>query len=369
MASVLVAGATGYVGGRLVPELLSAGHTVRCVVRDPNKLDDARWRHDVEVVRGDVTERASMDAALEGIDVTYYLVHSMGASGEFEELDRRAARTVADAAEAAGVGRIVYLGGLGRDDDPNLSRHLGSRHEVGRVLAGGATPVTELRAAVIIGSGSASFEMLRYLVEVLPMMVTPKWVESRCQPIAIRDVLAALVAAVDDTATGHHVVQIGGPDVLTYRQMMNAYAEVAGLRRRIIVPVPLLTPRLSSLWVSLVTPLPANAVPRRRAHGHRAVRHAAGRHPLVRCRPARHLTRGPDADRRRVVRRLGPGRRAGRADRGLASGGVPGRVGHRRRAGLVRGAAALGGEGLDRQARRWRGHAPRPPTPRRPLGR
>ncbi len=258
MASVLVAGATGYVGGRLVPELLSAGHSVRCVVRDPNKLDDAFWRDRVEVVRGDVTDRASVDAALVGIDVVYYLVHSMGASGEFEQLDRTAAGIVADAASAAGTGRIVYLGGLGRDDDPHLSRHLGSRHEVGRVLAAGSTPVTELRAAVIIGSGSASFEMLRYLVEVLPMMVTPKWVNSRCQPIAIRDVLGALVAAIDDDVEAHHVVQIGGPDVLTYRQMMDAYAEVAGLPRRIIVPVPLLTPRLSSLWISLVTPLPSD---------------------------------------------------------------------------------------------------------------
>ncbi len=255
---LLVAGATGYVGGRLVPELLSAGHEVRCVVREPAKLDDAWWQDDVEVLRGDVTDAASMAAAMQGIDTAYYLVHSMGTTSSFEEVDQVAARCVADAAARSGVGRIVYLGGLGRDDDPHLSRHLGSRHEVGRLLAGAGTSVTELRAAVVIGSGSASFEMLRYLVEVLPVMVAPRWVDSRCQPIAVRDVLVALVAAASDDAPGHHVVEIGGPDVLTYREMMQVYAEVAGLPRRWILPVPLLSPRLSSLWISLVTPLPAN---------------------------------------------------------------------------------------------------------------
>jgi len=255
---VLVAGATGYVGGRLVPELLSAGHDVRCVARNPAKLDDAWWRDEVEVVQGDVTDSASLEAAMAGVGVVYYLVHSMSSSTSFEDIDRRGARCVAAAAERSGVERIVYLGGLGAEDDPRLSRHLASRHEVGRLLGEGSTPVTELRAAVIIGSGSASFEMLRYLVEVLPIMVAPRWVSSRCQPISIRDALEALVAAAGDDADGHHVVQIGGPDVLTYRQMMDIYAELAGLPRRIIVPVPLLTPRLSSLWISLVTPLPAN---------------------------------------------------------------------------------------------------------------
>ena len=258
MSSVLVAGSTGYVGGRLVPELLAAGHSVRCLVRDPAKLGDAAWRDQVDVMRGDVTDPTSVRAALEGIDVVYYLVHSMGATADFEARDRAAARCVAQAASDAGTGRIVYLGGLGRDDDPMLSRHLGRRHEVGRVLAAGSTPVTELRAAVIIGSGSASFEMLRYLVEVLPVMVAPRWVDSRCQPIAIRDVLVSLVAAANDAAVGHRVVEIGGADVLTYRQMMQRYARLAGLSRRVIVPVPLLTPRLSSLWISLVTPLPAD---------------------------------------------------------------------------------------------------------------
>lgn len=256
MATILVTGATGYIGGRLVPELLDAGHHVRCLARTPSKLDDAAWRGDVEVVRGDVTDRSSLDGAFAGIDVAYFLVHSMGGPADFDEQDRRAAACFRDAAEAAGVARIVYLGGLGRDDDPDLSRHLRSRHEVGRVLADGGVAVTELRAAVIIGSGSASFEMLRYLVEVLPVMVTPRWVENRCQPIAIRDVLARLVHALDREAAGHEILEIGGPDVLTYREMMRTYARVAGLSRRRIVAVPVLTPTLSSRWIGLVTPLP-----------------------------------------------------------------------------------------------------------------
>ena len=256
MSLVLVTGASGYIGGRLVPELLSAGHEVRCLARTPSKLDDQAWRGDVDVVRGDVTDRASLDDALRDIDAAYFLVHSMGGPDDFDEEDRRAAACFRDAAAAAGVGRIVYLGGLGRDDDPALSRHLRSRHEVGTVLADGPVPVTELRAAIIIGSGSASFEMLRYLVEVLPVMVTPRWVDSRCQPIAIRDVLAQLVDAIEPSSDDDQVIEIGGPDVLTYREMMQAYAEAAGLSRRRIVAVPVLTPKLSSRWVGLVTPLP-----------------------------------------------------------------------------------------------------------------
>lgn len=240
-----------------MPELLAAGHTVRCQVRTPSKLADAAWRDEVEVVEGSITDPDALAAAMAGVDVAYYLVHSMGSVAAFDEEDRRAADGFRQAAERAGVGRIVYLGGLGRDDDPALSRHLRSRHEVGRVLAGGTVPVTELRAAVIIGSGSASFEMLRYLVEVLPVMVTPRWVENRCQPIAIRDVLSWLVAAGERTVPGHEIVEVGGADVVTYRSMMHTYAEAAGLGRRVIIPVPVLTPKLSSLWVGLVTPLPA----------------------------------------------------------------------------------------------------------------
>ncbi|MEZ5178601.1 MAG: SDR family oxidoreductase [Acidimicrobiales bacterium] len=253
---VLVTGATGYIGGRLVPELLAAGHRVRALARTPSKLDDQSWRAQVDVAHGDVTDRASLDRALRGIDVAYFLVHSMGGRADFDAEDRHAAETFRRACAAAGVRRIVYLGGLGRDDDPHLSRHLQSRHEVGRVLADGPVPVTELRAAVIIGSGSASFEMLRYLVEVLPVMTTPRWVDNRCQPIAIRDVLSWLVAAADDPTDHDHVHEIGGPDVLTYREMMHAYAEVAGLPRRRIVAVPVLSPSLSSRWIGLVTPLP-----------------------------------------------------------------------------------------------------------------
>jgi uncharacterized protein YbjT (DUF2867 family) len=252
---VLVIGATGYIGGRLVPELLARGHEVRCAARTPAKLDGRSWRSSVEVVPVDVFDRASLDEASAGMDAIVYLVHSMDGEGAFAERDRDAAVNVRDAAATAGVGRIVYLGGLGSAGD-DLSQHLRSRHEVGRVLAQGPVPVTELRAAIIIGSGSASFEMLRHLTEVLPVMTTPKWVDTRCQPIAIRDVLHYLCAVLDTPATAGRVLEIGGPDVLSYREMMQTYAEVAGLRRRVILPVPVLTPRLSSLWVGLVTPLP-----------------------------------------------------------------------------------------------------------------
>ena len=253
---VLVTGATGYIGGRLVPELLARGHQVRCGARAPAKLTDRLWRDDVEVVPLDVSDPAATRAAVEGMDVVYHLVHSMDGQADFAARDRHAAATVRDACAQAGVGRIVYLGGLG-DPDDDLSEHLRSRQEVGRVLAAGPVPVTELRAAIIIGSGSASFEMLRHLVEVLPAMVTPRWVDTRCQPIAVRDVLAYLAAVIEHEETAGRVLEIGGPDVLTYRQLMAAYARVAGLRPRLVVPVPVLTPRLSSLWIGLVTPLPA----------------------------------------------------------------------------------------------------------------
>jgi uncharacterized protein YbjT (DUF2867 family) len=252
---VVVTGATGYIGGRLVPELLDRGHEVVCAVRTPAKLAGRAWSDHVEVAEIDVFEPATLEAAFAGADAVYFLVHSMDGGDDFAERDRTAAANVRDAAASAGVGRIVYLGGLGEESD-DLSEHLRSRHEVGRVLAGGPVPVTELRAAIIIGSGSASFEMLRHLVEVLPVMVTPRWVDTRCQPIAIRDVLGHLCEVLDRPDTAGRVVEVGGPDVLTYRELMHVYAEVAGLRRRVIVPVPVLTPRLSSLWIGLVTPLP-----------------------------------------------------------------------------------------------------------------
>ncbi|HEX5335779.1 MAG TPA: NAD(P)H-binding protein, partial [Propionicimonas sp.] len=214
---IAVAGATGYIGGRLVPRLVEEGHEVVCLARNVGKLDDRPWRDLVEVRYGDVGKPESLASALAGCEVAYYLVHSMGGPANFAAADRDAARTFADAAAANGVRRIVYLGGLGSAED-DLSEHLSSRHETGEVLAAGSVPVTELRAAVIIGSGSVSFEMLRYLTEVLPMMVTPKWVSTRCQPIAIRDVLAYLVAVLNDDP-GSHVYEIGGPDVVEYRDM------------------------------------------------------------------------------------------------------------------------------------------------------
>lgn len=252
---ILVTGATGYIGGRLVPSLLEAGHEVRCLARDPDKLSQDPWRDRVDVVAGDVLDATTLGGALAGCDAAYYLVHSMdGGDEDFRERDRRAAETFRSAADDAGIGRIVYLGGLGAGDD--LSHHLASRQEVGAILAAGATPVTEVRAAVIIGSGSVSFEMMRYLTEVLPIMITPKWVRTRCQPIAIRNVLEILVAALDADDRESHVWEVGGPDRLTYEEMMRVYAEEAGLPRRIIIPVPLLSPQLSRHWIGLVTPLP-----------------------------------------------------------------------------------------------------------------
>lgn len=250
-------GATGYIGGRLVPALLDTGNRVRVAVRDPRRIRDQPWAGRVEVVQADVTDPATLTGAFDGVQVAYYLVHALGAGRSFEEIDRRAAHAFGRSARVVGTGRIVYLGGLTPDlPEHRLSPHLRSRAEVGRILRSSGVPTAELRAAIILGSGSASFEMLRYLTERLPVMVTPRWVLNRVQPIAVRDVLRYLVeaAALPEEVNGSF--DIGGPEVLTYREMMLRYAIVAGLPRRIILAVPVLSPALSSLWVGLVTPVP-----------------------------------------------------------------------------------------------------------------
>lgn len=255
----LVTGATGYIGGRLVAALLDAGYQVRAAVRDPRRIRDQPWADRVEVVAADVTDPASLPPAFAGASVAYYLVHAMGGGADFEAVDRRAAEAFGAAAKGAGVERLVYLGGLVPDiPEEELSPHLRSRAEVGRILRESGVPAAELGAAVILGSGSASFEMLRYLTERLPVMITPRWVDNRVQPIAVRDVLRYLVQSASLPTDVNRTFDIGGPEVLTYREMMTRYAAVAGLSGRIIMPVPVLSPRLSSLWVGLVTPVPGS---------------------------------------------------------------------------------------------------------------
>ncbi|MGW0025676.1 SDR family oxidoreductase [Rhodococcus sp. NPDC003383] len=252
---ILVTGATGYIGGRLAPRLVAAGHRVRVLARTPDKLRDVPWAGDVEVVQGDLDDPDSVEAACRDIDVVYYLVHSMGGRGEFAEAEQRSAEHVAAAAKRTGVGRIVYLGGLHPNSD-RLSPHLRSREQVGRILLDSGVPTLVLQAGVVIGSGSASFEMIRHLGNRLPVMTTPRWVNNRIQPIAVRDVLHYLVAAADAPLPRSRTFDIGGPDVLRYGEMLQVYAEVAGLRRRRIVVLPVLTPRLAGLWIGLVTPIP-----------------------------------------------------------------------------------------------------------------
>lgn len=252
---VLVTGASGFVGRHLVPALLAADYEAVCLSRDPDRARRG-LPAGAEVVRGDVLDGDSLGTAMSGCDAAYYLVHSMDGEGfDFEERDRSAARTFAAAAASAGVRRIIYLGGLG-DDAGRLSAHLRSRHEVGEILRAGPVPVSELRAAIIVGAGSASYTMLKQLVERLPFMITPAWTATRVQPIAIDDVTHYLVAALDDGDERDREYDIGGPETMTYKEMLARFARARGIRR-FMFSVPVLTPRLSSYWVDLVTDVPA----------------------------------------------------------------------------------------------------------------
>jgi uncharacterized protein YbjT (DUF2867 family) len=253
----LVTGATGYIGGALVPELLARGHTVRAMARTPAKLDGAAWRDQVEVVKGDLTDAGSLAEAFDGVDVVYYLVHSMGSSRNFAKEEARSAHNVVEAAQKAGVRRIVYLGGLHPEGTRELSRHLSSRVEVGEILMESSVETIVLQAGIVIGAGSASFEMVRHLTDRLPVMTTPKWVNNKIQPIAIADILYYLVESATATVPKSRTWDVGGPDVMKYGDAMQVYADVANLRRRVMVVLPFLTPKIASLWVGLVTPIPS----------------------------------------------------------------------------------------------------------------
>ena len=251
----LVTGATGYIGGRLVPRLLDEGHHVRALARNPDKLAQVPWRQQADVARGDLGDVDSLSAAFDGIDVVYYLVHSMGTSKDFTAEETRAVRNVVTAAGRAGVRRIVYLSGL-HPENTDLSPHLASRTAVGDALIDSAIETVVLQAGVVVGSGSASFEMIRHLTDRLPVMTTPKWVHNKIQPIAVHDVLYYLVAAATAPVPSSRTWDIGGPDVLEYGDMMRIYADVAGLGKRYLIVLPFLTPTIASLWVGTVTPIP-----------------------------------------------------------------------------------------------------------------
>ncbi len=252
---ILVTGATGYIGGRLVPLLLERGYRVRCLVRDPVRLQGRPWQNDVEIVAADMLQPDSLAPAMQGVSAAYYLVHSLAGGSDFHERDLVAARNFAAAAQETGLKRIIFLGGLA-EAATGLSEHLRSRQQTGDSLRSTGIPVTEFRAGVIVGSGSLSFEMIRYLTERVPVMVCPRWVYTRTQPIGIREVLEYLATALAVPESSGQIIEIGGADVVTYGEMMMIYAEVRGLKRW-MVPVPVLTPRLSSYWVNLVTPIPA----------------------------------------------------------------------------------------------------------------
>lgn len=248
---VLLTGATGYVGGRLLPLLEEQPVVVRCLARNPEKIH--RSRETTQVIQGDVLDAGSLDAALQGVHTAYYLVHLMSGSKDFERADRQAATNFAEAAKRAGVRRIIYLGGLGDDSDPKLSPHLKSRHEVGSLLRHSGAEVIEFRAGMVVGAGSLSFDLLKALTDRLPVMICPKWLTTKTQPIAVDDVLAYLLAAKDLPAGENRIFEIGGTDVVSYGDSIREYARQQGLRRWLIY-VPVLTPYLSSLWLALVTP-------------------------------------------------------------------------------------------------------------------
>jgi uncharacterized protein YbjT (DUF2867 family) len=254
----LVTGVTGYIGGRLVPELLKKGYNVRVLSRDASRLQGRRWIDKVEVAEADVLQPETLPEALKNIDVAYYLIHSMtgGGSSDFHQRDMQASRNFGEAAGAQQVDRIIYLGGLGNPED-NLSPHLKSRQQTGETLRKCGVPVTEFRAAIVVGSGSKSFEMVRYLTERVPVMICPSWVYSKVQPIAIRDVLQYLILAIEKPETKGQIIEIGGSSVITYADMMRIYARINGLKR-ILIPVPVLSPALSSHWVHWMTPIPAS---------------------------------------------------------------------------------------------------------------
>jgi uncharacterized protein YbjT (DUF2867 family) len=257
LTRVLVVGATGYIGTRLVSELLQRGFEVNAGYRDPTKAKMKSWssHSNLTPVKADVFDVESLTNAAKGCAAAFYLVHSMYGKGDFVALDREAANNMVMAAEKTELGRIIYLGGLG-DAESGLSKHLASRMEVSRILHRGSVPATTLRAAMIVGAGSASFEILRYLVDRLPAMVTPRWVRTKSQPIAVSNVIGYLIGCLENAETANRIFDIGGPDILSYQDLMKIYSEEAGLTRRFIVPIPILTPRLSSYWLSLVTPLP-----------------------------------------------------------------------------------------------------------------
>ncbi|MDR9444238.1 MAG: SDR family oxidoreductase [Microbacteriaceae bacterium] len=259
--TILVTGATGYVGGRLIRELLSHDYNVRVLVRNAKRLVDYSWRQSVEVIEGDANDQEVLAKAMQGTHIAYYLLHALNSKFDFVSEERELANNFGRACKENGVERIIYLGGLAKADSP-LSAHLGARQETGQILRRSGVPTVELRAGIVLGSGSASFEMLRNLTERLPVMITPKWVNNRIQPIAIRDVLRYLVGSCDLPSEINRSFDIGGPDILTFKEMMIQFAEEAGLPKRRVFPIPVMTPKLASGWIGLVTPVPVTLAKR-----------------------------------------------------------------------------------------------------------